>query len=117
MPDLRYRARIGCRARHGPPSSAGRPRLVPHAGYAEAYRRTVETAGERAACRRTAGARMIRYAGVASDGSRTRAENRETVDDWAKYKCAAGFDVEIYTKGRHMGTTQDGDVLVGRWMA
>lgn len=60
---------------------------------------------------------MIRYAALASDGSRTRAENRETVDDWAKYKCAAGFDVEIYTKGRHMGTTQDGDVLVGRWMA
>lgn len=63
---------------------------------------------------------MIRYAAVASDGSKTRATDRETVDSWARDKCAAGFDVEVYAKGRFMGTgirEGDGDTVVGRWMA
>lgn len=51
MPDLRYHARLSRRTRRGPPSGAGRPRLVPHAGSAEADQRTVEAAGERAARR------------------------------------------------------------------
>lgn len=63
---------------------------------------------------------MIRYAAVASDGSKTRAADRETVDDWARDKCAAGCDVEVYTKGRFMGPgirEGDGDTVVGRWLA
>lgn len=63
---------------------------------------------------------MIRYAAVASDGRKTRAADRETVDRWAQNKCAAGFDVEVYARGRYMGTgiqEGDGDTVVGRWTA
>lgn len=64
--------------------------------------------------------RMIRYAALASDGGKTRSDDRETIDRWACDKCAAGFDVEVYARGRYRGTgiqEGDGDTVVGRWMA
>ncbi len=63
---------------------------------------------------------MIRYAALASDGSRTRGDDRDIVDDWARDKCAAGCDVEVFTRGRFMGVgiqEGDGSVVVGRWVA
>jgi len=43
---------------------------------------------------------MIRYAAVASDGSRARDTDRERVDAWAREKCAAGFEVAVYSSGQ-----------------
>lgn len=61
---------------------------------------------------------MIRYAAVASDGRKTRAADRETVDRWAKDKCAAGLDVEVYSTSIFRTSAKpNGSELVGKWMA
>lgn len=41
---------------------------------------------------------MIRYAATASDGSRSRAEDREAIDRWAARKCAEGCEVTVWAR-------------------
>jgi hypothetical protein len=60
----------------------------------------------------------MKYAAVASDGSKSRSDNREDVDRWAAKKCKAGCAVDIYTKTIHDATghvRSSGPELVGMW--
>lgn len=61
---------------------------------------------------------MIRYAATSSDGSRSRAITRESIDHWAADKCAEGCVVEVWwrdgkTQIKGIGSNPE---RVGLWL-